>query len=217
MFEPMKVTAYLQCPVISDAYLPIDGILHYQANRDVNGVQEITLPGEDYHPKGTKQTHMWLKVVNGGTPQWHYAASFAQWEGAVAEGQDHWNKRFDQSLAHLIDFQGRRGKVIVEQGAYKAYHMPVWYRHALEVTWYLVGDLGWVQRMLSTVTHLGKKTAQGWGAVLRWEVEPWPHDWSVWGPASQLMRAVPSDKGIRIGLRPSYWLPRNQMICEVPE
>ncbi len=191
-------------------------VLELTPSCDVNGVQEITLPGEEYHPKGTKQTHMWLKVLNGGTDQWFYAASFAQW-GEATEGQDHWNKRFDSSLAHLVDFDGKRGKVIVEQGRYKAYHMPVWYRHALSVSWWVVGDIGWVMRMLSTVTHIGKKGAQGWGAVLRWEVEPTPCDWSVYGQGGKLMRAIPAEYGILTGLRPSYWIPRNQMICEVPK
>lgn len=217
MFEPMKITAWLQCGVVSDAYLPIDGILHYQAMREANGGQDMTIPGAELQPKGTKPVHLWLKVVNGSTDQWFYAASFAQWGVAVIEGQDHWNKRFDQSLALLVDFEGKRGKVIVEQGRYKAYHMPVWYRHALSVTWYAVGDMGWVRRMLSTVTHLGKKTSQGWGAVLRWSIEPWHADWSVRGQHGQLMRAIPAPQGIRVGCRPSYWLPKNQLICEVPK
>ena len=78
----------------------------------------------------------------------------------------------------LVDFQGKRGKVIIEQGRYKAYHMPVFYRVAEQVEWYCVGDKARIEALLSTVTHIGKKRAQGWGRVIRWEVEPWPKDWS---------------------------------------
>ena len=239
MYEPMKITAHLQCGVITDAYLPIDAVLYYQAYRDAYGPEVITLPGANQSgvenvPVQIRRLNLpyegfryadgaplWkgygddLKITMKETP-WYYAASFAQWEGAVKEGTDHWNKRFDQSLADLVDFQSKRGKVIVEQGAYKAYHMPVWYRHALSVSWYAVGDIGWVREMLGTVTHLGKKTSQGWGAVKKWAVEPWHADWSVW-KNGQLTRAIPEEGGIRVGIRPSYWAAKNQVPCRVPD
>jgi hypothetical protein len=214
-YEPMKVTAWLQCGVISDATLPLDAVLFYQVNRDAGGAQDITLPGEQRYNRRGARVRLW--IIDKDHPTWYYAASFAQWNGTVAEGTDHWNKRFDQSLAHLVDFQGKRGKVIVEQGAYKAYHMPVFYRHALSVSWYLLGNIAWVREMLSTVTNVGKKCSQGWGAVLRWSVEPWAEDWSVWGPDGRLMRAIPDEGGVLTGLRPSYWLPRNQVRCRMPE
>lgn len=237
-YQPIKITAYLRCGVITDAYLPIDGVLYYQAYRDAYGPETLTLPGDSMSGVGevpillqrrnlpydgfhyADGAPLWQgqhehRVKTSETP-WYYAASFAQWNGTVAEGTDHWNKRFDMSLAHLVDFQGKRGKVIVEQGEFKAYHMPIHYRHALSVSWYVVGDITWVREMLSTVTHLGKKTSQGWGAVGRWEIEPFAHDWSVYGPNGRLMRSIPSERGIRTGLRPSYWMPQNQFVCEVP-
>lgn len=214
-YQPIKITAYLRCGVITDAYLPIDGVLYYQACRDAYGPETLTLPGDSMSGVGEVPLMLQRRNLSAETP-WYYAASFAQWNGTVAQGTDHWNKRFDMSLAHLVDFQGKRGKVIVEQGEFKAYHMPIHYRHALSVSWYVVGDIDWVREMLSTVTHLGKKTAQGWGAVARWEIEPFAHDWSVYGPDGRLMRSIPAERGIRTGLRPSYWMPQNQFVCEVP-
>jgi hypothetical protein len=65
--------------------------------------------------------------------------------------------------------------------------------------------------------HLGKKWSQGWGAVLQWDVEPWPEDWSVTGPGGRLMRAVYDPEGTtQYGIRPSYWHPRNQFPCRLP-
>lgn len=239
MYENLKITAWLQCGVVADAYLPIDAILYYQVYRDAYGPEIITLPGAnqsgvghvpmplrrlnlpyegfrfaDGGPLWRGQADNWI-ITMRETP-WYYAASFAQWNDAVAEGQDYWNKRFDQSLADLVDFQGRRGKVIVEQGTYKAYHMPVWYRHALSVSWYVVGDGAAIERLLCCATHIGKKHAQGWGAVLRWRVEPWHADWSVYGEDGRLMRAIPAERGIRTGIRPSYWMAKNHTVCQVP-
>lgn len=216
--EPLKITAALQCGVIADAFLPIDGLIYYYAHREAYGVQDVTLPGQ----QAGVGPHIAIPLAKRNTDdprrRWYYAASFAQWEGTVARGQDHWNKRFDQAHADLVSFGDRRGKVIVEAGTYRAYHMPVYYRHALAVSWYVVGDPEHIERLLAHATHIGKKPAQGYGAVLRWSVEPWPHDWSVRGPGGQLMRAVPSSDGTGMltGFRPSYWLPKNQARCHVP-
>lgn len=215
MPEPLRITARLQAPVVSDAFLPIDGILYYYANQDAQGGQSVTLPGQ--RVGGGPNVSMPLERRGDGA-RWYYAASFAQWDGTVARGTDHWSKRFDQAQAGLVDFGGKRGKVIVEQGAYKAYRMPLFTRHALAVSWYVVGDGAAIRRLLAHCTHIGKKHSQGYGAVLRWDVEPWRADWSVRGPGGQLMRAVPSDAhgAMLTGFRPSYWLPQHQAPCLVP-
>ncbi len=211
-YEPLKITAWLRCGVITDTHLPIDAILFYSAMAQLNGPQLVTLPGRNPDAK-TASLPLKHVEVDG---VWFHAASFAQW-GPHADGQAFWTKRFDQKTAHLVDFRGRRGKVIVGQGRYKAYRMPVFYRHALWVSWYVVGDYVAIQRLLAPMTHIGKKTAQGFGRVIRWEVEPWDHDWSVYGPGGRLMRAIPERGGILYGIRPSYWDRRNQVPCRLPE
>lgn len=216
-FAPLRITATLQCGVVSDACLPIDGLLYFLAHRQAYGAQTVSLPGQ--RSGGVQHVPIPLAKRNTDDPRkrWYYAASFAQWDGAVALGQDHWNKRFDTRYAHLIDFGNKRGKVIVEQGVYKAYHMPIFYRHALRVMWYVVGDHAEIASLLRFATNIGKKTAQGWGAVLEWNVEAWPHDWSVRGPGGMLMRALPVQSGgVLTGFRPSYWLPENQTHCVMP-
>jgi CRISPR type IV-associated protein Csf3 len=211
MYEPIQVTAYLQCGVVTDFHLPLDGVLLFQAMRERYGPQIVTVPGAI-----TSADLPRLPITTRGDGRdWYYAASFAQW-GACADGADHWNKRFDQKHGRLVDFDGKRGKVIVEQGAYKAYHMPVAYRHALAVSWYLMADRAWIESVLRMVTHLGKKAAQGWGAVKAWNVTPWHADWSERDESGRLMRAVPQHGGVRYGIRPPYWLPAHQVPCVMP-
>jgi CRISPR type IV-associated protein Csf3 len=214
---PLKITATLQTPIICDHTLPIDALIYFYAHRDAYGEQVATLPGERNIPKGEHVPLPLLEVNRKDTKQrWYYAASWAQWPEQVAFGTDYWNKRFDANHADLIDFGKRRGKVIVEQGQYKSYHMPVFTRHALSVHWYVVGDGDEIQRLLAHATHIGKKSAQGYGAVLKWSVEAIANDYSRVGDKGQLMRPIPSDNGVLIGYRPSYWLPANQTYCEVP-
>lgn len=216
MYENLKVTAYLQCGAITDAYCPLDGILYYQGMRDRYGPQDYTVPGGHTGQNPLTAQVVPLQKLNPG-PAWYYACSFAQWSHPSIEAQDYWNKRFDNPLADLVDFGGKRGKVIVEQGRYKAYHMPVYYRHALSVSWYVVGNKQRIEELLSTCTHIGKKIAQGWGAVLRWDVQPFRHDWSVTGPNGELMRAIPDPNGDgHYGIRPSYWMANNQCKVRLP-
>jgi hypothetical protein len=214
-FEPLRITAWLECPVVCDRYLPIDGVLYSIAMREKYGCQEFTQSGSDHEPRVTG-VQLPLKRVDGHLPSWYYASSFAQWDGEVAEGIDHWNKRVDESLCYLVDFRGRRGKIDTKSGPYKGYHMPIFYRHSLAVRWYVVGEPQEVRKLLRFAGYLGKKTSQGWGAVSKWEVEPHSEDWSVHGPDGKLMRAVPAASGTLYGFRPSYWLRKNQALCLLP-
>ena len=227
-FEPLKVTARLRSNVICDQFLPLDGLLWYQAHRLALGPEQATLPGGN--PGGERKMHMPLKMINPGTPDWYFACSWArpsQWW--AAEDTDHWNKRFDSAFVELLDFGQRRGKVIIEQGKYKAYHMPVFYKVARQVHWYCVGDKIEIEALLSTMTNIGKKTSQGWGRVT-WTVESWHSDWSVWHDG-ELMRGVPQadalalikERGglvpfdvVNYGLRPSYYRRENQRMLAVP-
>jgi len=217
---PLRIRARLRTAVVSDRQLPLDGILLYQAHRDQCGSQAATIPG-DYSGQ-MKIATLPLEIVCPGKRNWYYRCSWAQWSHEI-EGRDYWNKRFDSAFADLVNFDGRRGKVIIEQGRYKAYHMPVFYRAALWVEWYCVGDQQEIEHFLSTVTHIGKKAVQGWGRVAEWQVEPWVEDWSIVRDG-RLMRGVPKDHAqvlgvpfemMHYGIRPSYWKASNQMVLAV--
>jgi hypothetical protein len=218
--EPLRIRAWLRTGVIADRWLPLDGVLLYQAHRDMMGPQVVTIPG-DYSCQGASTLP--LAIEHPGRRNWYYRCSWAQWSHQV-EGTDHWNKRFDSSLADLVDFRGRRGKVIVGEGQFKAYHMPVFYRAALWIEWYCIGDRTEIESLLCTLTHLGKKGVQGWGRVIRWEIEPCMEDWSVWREG-KLMRGIPGEDVpehmpvnlAHYGIRPSYWKSENQTMLAVPE
>lgn len=217
--EPLHIRAWLRTAVVADQWLPLDGVLLYQAHRDAMGPQIVTIPGE-YSAQGISTLP--LAIEHPGRRIWYYRCSWAQWSHDV-EGRDYWNKRFDSAFADLVDFGNRRGKVIVGEGRYKAYHMPIFYRAALWIDWWCVGDRAEIEYLLSTVTHLGKKAVQGWGRVIRWEIEPCAEDWSVWRDG-ELMRGVPAQdvegRGMfniaHYGIRPSYWYRHNQMPLAVP-
>src|SRR3990167_2556451 len=221
--EPLLVRAMLRSGVVGYAFLPLDGMLLYQAHREWAGQQTVTLPGEYSAQGGLSLPLDKAQFANHDYSKWYwyYKCSWAQWPEHTVEASDYWNKRFDAHLADLIDFEDKRGQVIVEKGQYKAYHHIVFYRSALWVEWYCVVDKVEIEALLSTVTHIGKKSSQGWGRVNRWEIKAISDDYSVWY-GDTLMRGVPPSEapgyptGV-YGIRPSYWNKNNQMLLALPE
>lgn len=213
-YEPLIITADLRCGVISDGLLPFDSLLYAAQHRLALAPRVASRPRDSAVDGPSNAGMLPLQVLNADTPQWYYAASCAVWPTVVADGIDHWTKRLDSQYVELLERQ--RARVATSGGRYRAYHMPVAYRHALTITWYAVGHRATIEALLPLVTHLGKKTAMGWGCVAAWRVAPHTDDWSVTGPHGECMRPVPAKAGVLYGVRPPYWHPRNQTICQVP-
>lgn len=219
-FTPLRITARLRCGVISDGYLTLDGALYAAAHREALAPQVATYSRASAVTGESRATRLPImriaipKMAAQWTPDFYYAASVAQWPAQVAEGVDHWTKKIDSKYIDLLEHQ--RARVPTSGGTYRAYRMPVAYRHALRVIWYVVGEPVEIRRLLTMVTHLGKKTSQGWGCVAKWMVESHDEDWSVTGPDGRLMRPVPQEGGLPCGIVPPYWLPRHQIPCRLP-
>lgn len=214
-YEPLVVTAHLRCGVVSDGLLPLDSLLYAAQHREARPGEQVATRSRDTaveHAGGTDMLP--LQVIDGQGPLWYYAASCAVWPSSVADGVDHWSKRLDSQYVKLLEQQ--RARVPTSGGRYRGYRMPLAYRHALTVTWYAVGQMARIRALLALCSHLGKKREMGWGAVIDWTVQPQADDWSVRGPAGQLMRPVPEATGVLYGLRPPYWLPRHQSPCRLP-
>lgn len=214
-FQQLRVRAYLQTGVISDQFLPLDGILYYHQVRDIMGEQYISKPGESNIREGAGIS---LPILRDGKhiERWFYHCSFAQWPVNTIEDNTFYVKRLDLSLSSVLDQKVR--KVLIKSGTFKAYHVHIYYRHALYVEWYCTAMMVELERLLRFCTHVGKKTAQGWGSVLRWEVVEWPEDWAIRGPGDRLMRAIPvHGDGFLYGIRPSYWNQRHIFPCTMPE
>jgi hypothetical protein len=216
------VTAELASPVVGDHTCPIDGLLWFVAMREQYGEQIFTESGQD-HSQRLPGAQLLIGRKDGHLPTWYHAASFALWPRGAVRGMTHWNQRFDIPLMGLTT----ASRVEVKSGRYKAYHMPIWYCHAPEVSWRIVAEPRWIARLLPFAHSLGKKRAHGWGHVSRWRVEDAGpakavrKDWAVRDDDGNPLRAIPvadgrSGGGILHGYRPSYWLPQNQAICEVP-
>lgn len=217
-FQPLKITASLQTEIITDGYLPLDSILYYHFIRDNFGAQHKSKARESDVAEWSGKRLPILPLNLESKHEWFYSCSFAQWPDITKPGKHSYAKRFRTGLAtKYIDFGGKRGNVYTNRGEYKNMYATEYTLSTPYVTWYCVGDKKKIETLLFFVTHIGKKSAQGCGSVLQWNVEAVDYDWSVENQFGGLTRAVPSGDGDTIyGIRPSYWLPRHQFRCHMP-
>lgn len=223
MMQPLRITAVMQDGRVAstESWLPLDSILAAEWMRK-------------YHPEAyyNASSHMLtndfitaeLPFERRGTgDDWYWSCSFNN-EAPLHEYVMYWHKRFDDHLEQYIDFRGRRGRIDTKSGKYKAYRMPLVVQLFDRLVWYAVGNPDAVLDLCRGVTHIGKKSSQGLGAVDYWEVEPWPEDWSV-TDGKKLTRAVPladmppdmASHVRKYGIRPPYWLHQHQRPCFMPE
>jgi len=155
---------------------------------------------------------------------WYWACSSAQID---VKGRDtqYWNKRFDTqaSLSDHIDFGGKVEKILIEQGRYKAYHMPLPTLVCDKVIWYAYGDMEKVADLLTGIAAIGKKRVQGNGYVQKILIEPLGQDWSEWRN-NKLTRPMPGPLAKNVqwnggfnaqytAFRAPQWHSANQAMC----
>src|SRR5215469_510020 len=212
MFQSLKITAYLagSIALARPEDISLDGILATQVLCRHYGEEFYFLPDPKEHLEFAR-----LPLEMRGKPSpdiegadtgfalwdsasrkrdeslWYWACSSAQIE-VKGRYTQHWNKRFDSqaALSDHIDFGDRVEKILIEQGQYKAYHMPLPTLVCDKAVWYVCGEMEAIARLLLPVSAIGKKRVQGNGAVLRWEVEPITEDRSEW-LNGELLRPIP--------------------------
>ncbi len=214
-FKNLRIRAFLRSGVICDPYLPLDSIVFYHAVREKLGDQIITKSRKSTIPE-TLNIELPFKKLGGDL--WYYACSFAQFSKPVIE-----HKTFKVKKGDWIqdsDFFDGKKKIAMSRGKFKAARLTLYYKHCSFVEWFCVGDPEKIAHLLRFCTHLGKNSGDGWGEVMKWEINDFWADWSVYGKNNKLMRNIPltdeSKSGQVYGIRPSYWFPENQVICEMP-
>lgn len=224
-YRPLRVSCRIADGniVSTDGIFPLDAILAAAWIRKHH-------PEEYYNDgaRGSNPIEAELPLAEVETDGYRiYAASIAQYV-KYGEWIHYWHKRFREYMAER--YLDKLRKINTGSAQYKGYRMPINVNIVGPLTWYCVGDIDGIRDLLSDIRSMGKKRAYGFGQVEieaghpAWSVEPWPEDWSVRGPDGRLMRCIPfSGKTItgavirHWGVRPPYWVPKNQTICEVPK
>lgn len=157
---------------------------------------------------------------------WYYACSWANVEASsLGQHVTNWVRGYPATDA--VHYLSGKGRLLIKtwQGEDKLYNMPLHCYTVEGLTWYAVGDLAEIKRLLETYyLAIGKKSAYGQGQLAyypdgsRWRVEPWPEDWSEIDGDGQQTRGLPIkvEEGawpldmVRCGIRPPYYLHAHQ-------
>lgn len=229
-YKPLKITAHIAHGVIGDGYFPLDGILmaaRIQDMVDVGHNKAFPRLERDAEP-----IYMSLPLERRGVPSferaprasedYYWAASWAiaNW---YEEEVDHYSKRTKTEFEDMLE---KPRKLHTGSGRFREYRMPLYYLLTDKITWYAVGDPYEVEYLLSTwVLSIGRKRSQGWGRVLKWEIEEIEEDYSeikdgnITRGLLTLPESIQPDKIERkmYGLRAPYWNPSTWRMLYVPK
>lgn len=158
---PLMVTAHLGSP-----YVPaVDGVVHLDAILSAGACAVINAgPGADFEDSVIPIPSKLLWVSEGGRPLW--AASDLRPASEVADVRVYWHRRYPDDRAHLAQQMAAN----TSAGRWKDYRVPMTARATERLTGLCIGHEEHVGLLLSHISHVGKKPAQGKGRVLRWEV-----------------------------------------------
>lgn len=151
----------------------------------------------------------------------YFMASWLCFDKSI-EAISSWKKRWDNCHDSRVQFKGVR-KVRINAGEFKSYDMPL-VTHKIDKCWFyfISEDVDRVRVLVSNYLFgIGKKTSQGFG-----EIESFSIQESLENPFDGICRPIPvkfedlkdfnSIKTIRLGYKPPYWLPSNQVACFMP-
>jgi hypothetical protein len=110
-------------------------------------------------------------------------------------------------------------------GPWRAHLTTMELSYVREMRFWLRGDRRVIEELLSTLTHIGKKTSNGLGAVSRIIIEETGRDESVVSPEGKLRRHVPANSRYAPGagalkympLTHPYWDQGREELCRIPE
>lgn len=174
---PLRVTARLAREIANPARPPaLDGLLAYAQAVYVEG-REPPDPAREMPPVDI------TRAVAPSPCRRYHLASFAVAEVERMERGRFVNRRFPVGEAQYLC--PRIGSINLSGGPTKSFRIPLetgWLRRD-RIDWFVVGDRDEILRLLSWISHLGKRRGVGLGALAKgpdmrplWEVEavePW--------------------------------------------
>jgi CRISPR type IV-associated protein Csf3 len=211
---PLRVTLRLANPRAGYDALHLDGLLSYGLVVRALGHSRLDGARGPYHLPLPLRC-LWRDQE--GLPLW--AVTDMQPQGVQAQGTATWTRRaIDSRLVASAD--GRPYAPRTTQGPYKDMMIPLPIEVAESWTCDVVGDARIIADLLRVLQSVGKKSAQGWGRVMDWTLEPLDA-WRITSEQGRLRRAVPCAalgadplRGQLLGWTPPYW--RNQTLCLAP-
>lgn len=225
MTGPLMITAWLSTPIAGDPP-QLDSLMEWSLSPFDEQFHNDQKQGVPHHRidralPSPKQGEIRIPIYR----EWVGKFLVARCSDAIiplpkADAVDYICKRIAVESSWLL--QENERKVVTTTNSWtKSYRLPLRIRLVDRVIWFAVGNRRNTQKCLRDVHAIGKKVADGYGRVSRWEVADIDNDYSWFAPSNAgpvLMRTMPLDaKCLPVGIVgakrgfgaccPPYWHP----------
>lgn len=217
-FQPLLVELEIIPPLYLTApWIHFDGLISYLCMRDCFGDDFYTLPSDIVLP--VDELSLPLKKTDDV-----YHSSVGLFDKAILKKNTIYKRFTDKETYHLTNKQ-RRGRVKTNQGHFKDFMINLPLVLANQVSFYCNGDKSELERLLSHLRSVGKKTDIGGGRIKKISITGASEDYSFFKD-DNVMRPIPVSmkiplfEGARIQrqpYKPPYWSKSNMSMCYVPK
>ena len=218
-YTPLQIVMDVIPPIyIASPWLHLDSILSYLCLRDALGDLFYCMPTEE--TIDVSLLNLPLKRTSDV-----YHSSVGIYANNVKLYRDTIYKRFTDKETHKLTHKQQKGRIKTNQGHFKDFMINLPIIITDTITFYCNGDKKELERLLSHLTSIGKKTSIGSGRIRNIIITETNEDYSFF-KENHIMRPIPATMDIPVfeGMifqkqpyKPPYWDKNNVCMCMVPE
>lgn len=218
-YTPLQIVMDVIPPIyIASPWLHLDSILSYLCLRDALGDLFYCMPTEE--TIDVSLLNLPLKRTSDV-----YHSSVGIYANNVKLYRDTIYKRFTDKETHKLTHRQQKGRIKTNQGHFKDFMINLPIIITDTITFYCNGDKKELERLLSHLTSIGKKTSIGGGRIRNITITETNEDYSFF-KENHIMRPIPATMDVPVfeGMifqqqpyKPPYWDKNNVCMCIVPE
>ena len=218
-YTPLQIVMDVIPPIyIASPWLHLDSILSYLCLRDALGDLFYCMPTEE--TIDVSLLNLPLKRTSDV-----YHSSVGIYANNVKLYRDTIYKRFTDKETHKLTHRQQKGRIKTNQGHFKDFMINLPIIITDTITFYCNGDKKELERLLSHLTSIGKKTSIGSGRIRNITITETNEDYSFFKD-NCIMRPIPATMDVPVfeGMifqqqpyKPPYWDKNNVCMCIVPE
>lgn len=218
-YVPLEIKMKVIPPVyITSSWLHLDSILAYLCTRDALGELFYSMPTEE-----TIDISLLDLPLKKTDDVFH--SSVGIYSDTAKLYKDTIYKRFTDKETYKLTKKQQKGRIKTNQGHFKDFMINIPILITDTITFYCNGDKEELNRLLSHLTSIGKKTSIGGGRINKINITETSEDYSFF-KEGMIMRPIPTKIKIPIfeGMvfqqqpyKPPYWDKNNVTMCYVPQ
>ena len=218
-YTPLQIVMDVIPPIyIASPWLHLDSILSYLCLRDALGDLFYCMPTEE--TIDVSLLNLPLKRTSDV-----YHSSVGIYADNVKLYRDTIYKRFTDKETHKLTHRQQKGRIKTNQGHFKDFMINLPIIITDTITFYCNGDKKELERLLSHLRSIGKKTSIGSGRIRNITISETNEDYCFF-KENHIMMPIPATMDVPVfeGMifqqqpyKPPYWDKNNVCMCIVPE